>query len=59
VAEGVESATQLEILRGFHCDEFQGFLFSRAVPAAEFERILIGNLPRPAILEHTPIAAAS
>ena len=41
VAEGVESASQLELLRRFHCDEFQGFLFSRAVPAAEFERLLM------------------
>jgi diguanylate cyclase (GGDEF)-like protein len=41
VAEGVESATQLELLRRLHCDEYQGFLFSRAVPAAEFERLLI------------------
>ncbi len=45
VAEGVESVTQLELLRRFHCDEFQGFLFSRAVPAAEFERLLM-NPPR-------------
>jgi diguanylate cyclase (GGDEF)-like protein len=37
VAEGVESATQLEILRRSRCDEFQGFLFSGAVPSAEFE----------------------
>jgi diguanylate cyclase (GGDEF)-like protein len=41
VAEGVESVTQLEMLRRFHCDEYQGFLFSRAVPAAEFERLLM------------------
>ncbi|HEY3659067.1 MAG TPA: EAL domain-containing protein [Steroidobacteraceae bacterium] len=40
VAEGVESATQLEILRRVRCDEFQGFLFSGAVPAAEFEQVL-------------------
>ena len=37
VAEGVESAAQLEILRRSRCDEFQGFLFSGAVPPAEFE----------------------
>jgi len=48
VAEGVESATQLEILRRFHCDEFQGFLFSRAVPTADFERILMNDLPHSA-----------
>jgi EAL domain-containing protein (putative c-di-GMP-specific phosphodiesterase class I) len=41
VAEGVESTTQLEILRRFHCDEFQGFLFSRAIPSADFERVLM------------------
>lgn len=40
VAEGVESATQLEILRRAHCDECQGFLFSKAVPSAEFEQML-------------------
>jgi diguanylate cyclase (GGDEF)-like protein len=41
VAEGVESATQLEILRRFHCDEFQGFLFSEAVPSDRFETLLV------------------
>jgi EAL domain-containing protein (putative c-di-GMP-specific phosphodiesterase class I) len=41
VAEGVESTIQLEILRRAHCDEFQGFLFSRAVPADDFERVLM------------------
>ncbi|MGD0492814.1 MAG: EAL domain-containing protein [Steroidobacteraceae bacterium] len=46
VAEGVESASQLEILRRFQCDEFQGFLFSRAVPAAEFEQLLMHYVPR-------------
>jgi len=45
VAEGVETVTQLEILRRFHCDEFQGFLFSRAVPAAEFARLLVNDPP--------------
>jgi len=40
VAEGVESAAQLEILRRSRCDEFQGFLFSRPVPSAEFELIV-------------------
>jgi EAL domain-containing protein (putative c-di-GMP-specific phosphodiesterase class I) len=43
VAEGVESATQLEILRRVRCDEFQGFLFSGAVPAAEFEQVLTAD----------------
>jgi diguanylate cyclase (GGDEF)-like protein/PAS domain S-box-containing protein len=35
-AEGVETATQLDILKSFGCDQYQGFYFSRAVPAKEF-----------------------
>ena len=40
IAEGVETAGQLEFLRSQGCDEMQGFYFSKAVPAAEFERLL-------------------
>lgn len=40
VAEGVETREQLEFLREHDCDEMQGFLFSPAVPAEEFERWL-------------------
>jgi diguanylate cyclase (GGDEF)-like protein len=43
VAEGVESITQLEILRRFQCDEFQGFLFSEAVPSAKIASLLTAN----------------
>jgi diguanylate cyclase (GGDEF)-like protein len=43
VAEGVETSNQLEILRRYRCDEFQGFLFSAAVPSAEFERVLMAD----------------
>jgi EAL domain-containing protein (putative c-di-GMP-specific phosphodiesterase class I) len=31
----VETAAQLEFLMRWQCDEVQGFLFSRAVPADE------------------------
>jgi diguanylate cyclase (GGDEF)-like protein len=43
VAEGVESVTQLEILRRYQCDEYQGFLFSEAVPFAKIAGILTAN----------------
>jgi diguanylate cyclase (GGDEF)-like protein len=40
VAEGVETEAQLGFLRELQCDEIQGFLFSKPVPAAEFEDLL-------------------
>jgi len=40
VAEGVETAEQLDYLRRHRCDEIQGYYFSRPVPAAEFEAML-------------------
>ena len=40
VAEGVETQEQMAFLRERGCDEVQGFLFSPAVTAAEFERFL-------------------
>lgn len=43
IAEGVERAEQLELLKSFGCDLAQGFLFSKAVPAEEFSRLLKGN----------------
>ena len=40
VAEGVETAAQLDFLHHHGCDEVQGFFFSKAVPADEFEVML-------------------
>ncbi|HJW24959.1 MAG TPA: EAL domain-containing protein [Rhodocyclaceae bacterium] len=37
VAEGVETEAQHHFLAGLGCDLLQGFLFSRPVPAAQFE----------------------
>ena len=42
-AEGVEKPSQLEVLRAYGCHEAQGFLFGRAAPASEIERMLAGE----------------
>jgi polar amino acid transport system substrate-binding protein len=41
IAEGVETVEQLEFLRKFNCDKFQGYWYSPPVPAKEFEKLLI------------------
>jgi EAL domain-containing protein (putative c-di-GMP-specific phosphodiesterase class I) len=40
VAEGVETAEELSILRKHHCDKMQGYFFSRPVPPQDFEALL-------------------
>jgi diguanylate cyclase (GGDEF)-like protein/PAS domain S-box-containing protein len=44
IAEGVETPEQLAILRESGCDEFQGYLFSRPVPAESFQEVLSKNV---------------
>jgi diguanylate cyclase (GGDEF)-like protein len=43
VAEGVETAEQLAILRKLHCNQAQGFHFSYPLPAAQFAEFLRGR----------------
>ncbi len=40
VAEGVETEAQLHFLRNRHCDQMQGYYFSRPVPANDFVKML-------------------
>jgi EAL domain-containing protein (putative c-di-GMP-specific phosphodiesterase class I) len=40
IAEGVETGEQLAFLRSRRCDEIQGYLFSRPVPAEAFAKLL-------------------
>lgn len=40
VAEGVETDAELSFLHEHRCDEMQGYLFSRPLPASNFETLL-------------------
>lgn len=55
VAEGVEIEQHFEFLRANHCDELQGYLFSRPLPQASFERLLA---ERKRLVEGTESAVA-
>jgi diguanylate cyclase (GGDEF)-like protein/PAS domain S-box-containing protein len=48
IAEGVETAAQVDFMRTLGCDEIQGFLFSPPVVVGEFEAMLLSKktLPR-------------
>lgn len=40
IAEGVEFQVQLDYLKNFGCDKYQGYLFSKPVPEEEFMKLL-------------------
>ncbi len=40
IAEGVETQEQLKFLRLLKCDDWQGYLCSKPVPAEDFSRLL-------------------
>ncbi len=44
VAEGVEDIEQLKILKALGCDTYQGWYFSKALPAKEFETLYFKTL---------------
>ncbi|MFI8381733.1 EAL domain-containing protein [Pseudomonas sp. NPDC079086] len=43
IAEGVETLAQLDFLRGHDCDEVQGFLLGRPMPAHQFTALFTGT----------------
>ena len=43
IAEGVETLEQRSTVAAEGCAEMQGFLFSKALPAAEIEQLLLSQ----------------
>ncbi|MBC7452926.1 MAG: EAL domain-containing protein [Massilia sp.] len=62
VAEGVETAAQAQLLKQLSCDQIQGFLYSRPLPAQAIDAMLTerhGHAPRSALptqLAHSNLA---
>ncbi len=49
VAEGVETLEELAFLQAQHCDEAQGYYFSRPVPAEQFAELLQTGISKTAL----------
>ncbi|MFJ2536758.1 EAL domain-containing protein [Pseudomonas sp. NPDC087614] len=47
IAEGIETAEQLAFLKAHHCEEGQGYYFSKALPADAFAHLLAATSPPP------------
>ncbi len=55
VAEGVETQRQAELLRGLGCDELQGYLYSRPLPAGLLAAYAVRcGSPQPQVAEVSP-----
>ena len=53
LAEGVETAAQLEFLRQHGCQLYQGYYCSKPLPAAEFAALLREDMQRPNESNHS------
>ena len=52
VAEGVETQEELKFLQAHHCDEAQGYYFSRPVLPHVFAQLLKSGIPEHAVVVH-------
>lgn len=54
-AEGIETELQASLARNAGCDQMQGWLYSKAVPAVELERQLAAQDEQLAKIEQLPL----
>lgn len=52
IAEGVETAQQVEFLRSHDCDQIQGYLFSKPVCAADYEERFLATHTNTFVIEN-------
>ncbi|MBU3002026.1 EAL domain-containing protein [Paraglaciecola arctica] len=55
VAEGVENENQLSILRRYECEMLQGYLYSKPLNAARFERLLKENHQLQKVIQNSSV----
>jgi diguanylate cyclase (GGDEF)-like protein/PAS domain S-box-containing protein len=53
IAEGVENEAQMTFLRAHHCDEIQGYYFSKPLTVDKVAEKLRGNTPEPHVRAHS------
>ena len=59
VAEGVETPAQLDFLKTAGCDEYQGYHYSRPLPADQFQRLVRNARPHDVLTEEDAVRTHS
>jgi len=59
VAEGVETLAQLDFLKTAGCDEYQGYHYSRPLPADQFQRLIRNARPHDVLTEEDAVRTHS